>query len=227
MFLQNLKIYVTINQTIKSGDIMEQKVNWGLWLEKEIEKIKKSDYRPKLLLHACCAPCSSYVLEYLSDIFDITLYFYNPNITPREENDFRAEELTRLCREMPLPRVPEIIVETYEPEKFYGAVKGMESMREGESRCAVCYRLRLEKTAEKAKELQFDYFTTTLTISPYKRAEWLNSIGGELMETYGVPYLFSDFKKKNGYKRSCEMSKEYNLYRQDWCGCEYSKKTDS
>ncbi len=206
---------------------MEQKINYGLWLEREIEKIKASGYRPKLLLHACCAPCSSYVLEYLCEFFDITLYFYNPNITPREENDFRTEELRRLCREMPLPYVPEIIVEDYEPEKFYEAVKGMENMREGESRCAVCYRLRLQKTAEKAKELGFDYFTTTLTISPYKRAEWLNNIGGELGETYGVSYLFSDFKKKNGYKRSCELSKEYNLYRQDYCGCEFSKKSDS
>ena len=206
---------------------MEQKINYGLWLEREIEEIKASGTRPRLLLHACCAPCSSYVLEYLSTVFDITLYFYNPNITPREEYDFRAEELRRLCGEMPLWRVPEIIVENYEPEKFYEAVKGMESMREGESRCAVCYRLRLEKTAQKAKELGVDYFTTTLTISPYKRAEWLNKIGGELAERYGVPYLFSDFKKKNGYKRSCELSKEYNLYRQDWCGCEFSKRSDS
>ena len=206
---------------------MEQKINYGLWLEREIEKIKASGKRPRLLLHACCAPCSSYVLEYLSSVFDITLYFYNPNISPREENDFRAEELRRLCGEMPLASIPEIIVEDYEPEKFYEAVKGMESMREGESRCAVCYRLRLKKTAQKARELDFDYFTTTLTISPYKRSEWLNSIGGELAEEYGVPYLFSDFKKKNGYKRSCELSGEYNLYRQDFCGCEFSKRTDS
>ena len=203
---------------------MEQKINYGLWLEREIEKIKASGKRPRLLLHACCAPGSSYVLEYLSSVFDITLYFYNPNISPREENDFRAEELRRLCGEMPLESIPEIIVEEYEPEKFYEAVKGMESMREGESRCAVCYRLRLKKTAQKARELGFDCFTTTLTISPYKRSEWLNSIGGELAEEYGVPYLFSDFKKKNGYKRSCELSQIYNLYRQDFCGCEFSKR---
>ena len=203
---------------------MEQKINYGLWLEKEIEKIKASGIRPKLLLHACCAPCSSYVLSYLSEFFDITLYFYNPNITPREENDFRAEELRRLCREMPLPRIPEIIVEEYEPEKFYEAVQGMEALPEGGARCAICYRLRLEKTAQKAREIGADYFTTTLTISPYKRAEWLNAIGSELVEMYGVPYLFSDFKKKNGYKISCELSREYNLYRQDYCGCEFSKK---
>ena len=125
---------------------------------------------------------------------------------------------------MPLSRIPEIIVEEYEPEKFYEAVKGMESMREGESRCATCYRLRLEKTAQKAREIGADYFTTTLTISPYKRAEWLNAMGGELAEKYAITYLFSDFKKKNGYKISCKLSKEYNLYRQDYCGCEFSKK---
>ena len=202
---------------------MDTKVNYGLWLEREIEKIKASGTRPRLLLHACCAPCSSYVLQYLSSVFDITLYFYNPNITPKEENDFRAEELRRLCEKMPLSSTPEIIVEEYEPEKFYEAVKGMEHLPEGEARCAVCYRLRLEKTVQRAKELSFDYFTTTLTISPYKRAEWLNAIGGELGDKYGVPYLFSDFKKKNGYKISCELSREYDLYRQDYCGCEFSK----
>ena len=202
---------------------MENKINYGLWLDKEIEKIKASGKHPKLLLHVCCAPCSSYVLQYLSEIFDITLYFYNPNITPKEENDFRAEELSRLCREMPLAKAPKIIVEDYEPEMFYNAVRGMEHLPEGEARCAVCYRLRLEKTADKAKELGCDYFTTTLSISPYKRADWLNAIGGELACKFGVPYLFSDFKKKNGYKISCELSREYNLYRQDYCGCEFSK----
>ena len=202
---------------------MDNKINYGIWLDKKIEKINASRVRPKLLLHACCAPCSSYVLQYLSEFFDITLYFYNPNITPKEENDFRAEELSRLCGGMPLASVPSIIVEDYEPELFYEAVKGMEQLPEGGARCAVCYRLRLEKTAQKAKELGFDYFTTTLTISPYKRAEWLNAIGGELADKYGVAYLFSDFKKKNGYKISCELSREYNLYRQDYCGCEFSK----
>lgn len=202
---------------------MENKINYGLWLDREIEKIKASGKRPKLLLHVCCAPCSSYVLQYLSEIFDITLYFYNPNITPKEENDFRAEELSRLCREMPLVKSPKIIVEDYEPHVFYDAVRGMEHLPEGEARCAVCYRLRLKKTAEKARELGCDYFTTTLSISPYKRADWLNAIGGELARAFGVPYLFSDFKKKNGYKISCELSREYNLYRQDYCGCEFSK----
>ena len=163
------------------------------------------------------------MLEYLSSVFDITLYYYNPNITPKEENDFRAEELGRLCAEMPLCKVPEIIVETYEPERFYEAVKGMESMPEGETRCSVCCRLRLEKTAQKAKELGVDYFTTTLTTSSRKDEKLLNTMGKELAEKYGVAYLFSDFKKNNGNKRSCELTEEYNLYRQDYCGCEFSR----
>ena len=192
-------------------------------LDKTLMDIKSTNLRPRLLLHACCAPCSSYVLQYLSEYFDITLFFYNPNISPKEENDFRAEELARLCREMPLARLPEIIVSDYEPQKFYDAVKGMEDLPEGGARCAVCYRLRLEKTAQEAKNGRFDYFTTTLSISPYKRADWLNEIGKKLSEEYGVRYLFSDFKKKNGYKISCELSKQYNLYRQDYCGCEFSR----
>lgn len=198
--------------------------NYQLLLDKKLEEISKAGVRPRLLLHACCAPCSSYVLEYLSKFFDITLYFYNPNISPKEENDFRARELDRLRREMPLENLPELIVEEYEPDVFLWAVKGLEELPEGASRCKICYRLRLEKTARKAKELGFDYFTTTLSISPYKRADWLNEIGAELAEEFGVPYLFSDFKKRNGYKRSCELSGEYSLYRQDYCGCEFSKK---
>lgn len=200
------------------------KVNYQLILDKEIEKIRRDGSRPRLLLHVCCAPCSSYVLEYLSEFFDITLYFYNPNISPAEEYTFRAEELKRLCEEMPLASKPEIIVSSYEPQEFYSAVRGMEHLPEGDARCAVCYRLRLEKSAVAAKKNGYDYFTTTLSISPYKRADWLNSIGADLSEKYGVPYLFSDFKKKNGYKRSCELSAEYNLYRQSYCGCEFSKR---
>ena len=206
---------------------MEQKINYGLMLERELDKIKKEysgEKRPSLLLHACCAPCSSYVLQYLSEYFDITLFFYNPNISPKEENDFRAEELCRLCDQMPLRRRPAVIVADYEPAVFYDAVKGMEALPEGEARCAVCYRLRLEKTAQEAKLGDYDYFTTTLSISPYKRADWLNKIGSALSDEYGVKYLFSDFKKKNGYKISCELSAQYGLYRQDWCGCEFSKR---
>ncbi len=201
-----------------------EKKNYQLMLDREIEKISASGQRPRLLLHACCAPCSSYVLEYLSRYFEITLFFYNPNISPAEEHDFRARELERLSRELPLEAIPRVIVANYEPEVFYGAVKGMEELREGEARCAVCYRLRLKKTAEEAREGGYDYFCTTLSISPYKRTEWLNAIGAELEKEYGVRYLYSDFKKKNGYKRSCELSREYDLYRQDFCGCEFSKK---
>lgn len=202
---------------------MEQNTNYQILLDKKIDGIKKSGERPRLLLHVCCAPCSSYVLSYLSEYFDITLYFYNPNISPKSENDFRAEELRRLCREMPMARLPEIIVENYEPEVFEEAVKGMEEYAEGGARCAICYRLRLEKTVRKAKEDSFDMFTTTLSISPHKNAKWLNEIGKSLSDKYGVEYLFSDFKKRNGYKISCTLSEKYKLYRQDYCGCIYSK----
>lgn len=193
-------------------------------LEEELKKLRQEGRVPRLLLQVCCAPCSSYVLEYLSEYFDITLYFYNPNISPAEENDFRARELERLTREMPLSRMPKIVVAPYEPEKFYDAVRGMEDLPEGGARCAVCYRLRLEKTAKEAAKGGYDYFCTTLSISPHKRADWLNAIGGELEEKYGVKYLYSDFKKKNGYKRSLELSCEYDLYRQNYCGCEFSRK---
>ena len=201
-----------------------EKKNYGIMLEREIEKIKGEDRLPRLFLHVCCAPCSSYVLEYLSEFFEITLYFYNPNISPAEENDFRARELQRLALEMPLARVPSITVAPYEPSVFYEAVKGMEDLPEGEARCAVCYRIRLENAAIEAKAGGYDYFCTTLSISPYKRADWLNEIGAALEAKYDVQYLYSDFKKKNGYKRSCELSREYDLYRQDYCGCEFSRK---
>jgi len=198
--------------------------NYSLMLEEELKKLRQEGRVPRLLLQVCCAPCSSYVLEYLSEYFDITLYFYNPNISPAEENDFRARELERLTREMPLSRMPKIVVAPYEPEKFYDAVRGMEDLPEGGARCAVCYRLRLQKTAVEAAKGGYDYFCTTLSISPHKRADWLNAIGGELEEKYGVKYLYSDFKKKNGYKRSLELSREYDLYRQNYCGCEFSRK---
>ncbi len=203
---------------------MSMNINYQLMLDREIEKIAAESRRPRLLLHACCAPCSSYVLEYLCKFFDITLYFYNPNISPEGENDFRAQELIRLVGEMQGEGTVPVVVEKYEPEVFLEAVKGLEELPEGGARCAACYRLRLEKTAEAASSQGYDYFTTTLSISPYKRADWLNSIGAELSEKYSVPYLFSDFKKKNGYKRSCELSVKYGLYRQDYCGCEFSRR---
>lgn len=200
------------------------KINYSLMLEDTIKKIEKAGKRPTLLLHACCAPCSSYVLEYLSKVFDITLLFYNPNISPEAEYNFRENELRRLIGEMPLPSGIRVVSQKYDPQEFYNISSGLENLEEGGERCKKCYRLRLERTARIASEGGFDYFSTTLSISPYKNAEWLNTIGKEEGIKYGVSYLFSDFKKKNGYKRSCELSEQYGLYRQNYCGCEFSKK---
>ena len=200
------------------------KKNYSLLLENEIASINASGTRKSLLLHACCAPCSSYVLEYLAKYFDITLYFYNPNISPDEEFRFREDELRRLIGEMPLPSSVKLLSSHYDVSEFYSIARGKEDLDEGGARCYDCYKLRLRKTAQTAKEGGFDYFCTTLSISPYKNAEWLNTIGEELSGEYGVAYLYSDFKKKNGYKRSCELSELYSLYRQDFCGCEFSRK---
>lgn len=200
------------------------KVNYQLMLDNEIKRISAEGRRPSLLLHVCCAPCSSYVLEYLSELFDITIFFYNPNITSSEEYDYRINEALRLLREMPLKGKVRFIQGRYEPSEFYSVAKGLETAPEGGERCFRCYELRLRETAEYARQSNFDYFTTSLSISPYKNAEKLNSIGKALSEEYGVKYLFSDFKKKNGYKRSIELSAEYSLYRQDFCGCIYSQQ---
>ena len=185
---------------------------------KELNGVKK-----KLLLHVCCGPCSSYVMEYLSKYFDITIYYYNPNIDTEEEFDKRTKEVQRLTREAEFAKGIDVIVAPYEKELFEELSKGLEKEPEGGARCKKCYHLRLDKSARYAKDNGFDYFTTTLSISPYKDAEALNNIGKHLEEKYGIKYLYSDFKKKNGYKRSIELSKEYNLYRQDYCGCIYSK----
>ena len=201
-------------------------MNYQLKLDNTIENLQKQGAKPSLLLQACCAPCSSYVLEYLNEIFDITLLFFNPNISPLKEYLFRAEELKRLVNEMPMKNKPSIVVCEYDNEPFFEMAKGLEDLAEGNERCFLCYKLRLDKAAQFAKEQGFDYFCTTLSISPHKNAEKLNEIGGELSEKYGVEYLYSDFKKKNGYKRSIELSKEYNLYRQDYCGCVFSKKAN-
>lgn len=189
--------------------------------------------RKKLLLHSCCAPCSSYVLEYLSRYFDITVFYYNPNITQREEYDRRVEEQGRLIRLMNEEKVSKeewacvngILLEkgAYEPERFFELAKGLEDVPEGGERCRRCYWLRLSETARLAALGGYDYFTTTLTISPLKNAGWLNEIGEQLAEAYHTPFLPSDFKKKNGYKRSVELSEQYGLYRQDYCGCIFSK----
>ncbi len=200
-----------------------QKKNYQIMLENEILKAEKKEKKPTLLLHACCAPCSSYVLEYLARCFLITVYFYNPNITSREEYDFRLKELKRLVSEADFASDVSVMEGEYCPELFFAAAKGLEKENEGGSRCFNCYMMRLKKTAEKARELSFDCFSTTLSVSPYKNAEKLNEIGGILSDEYSVKYLYSDFKKKNGYKRSVELSQIYKLYRQDYCGCVYSK----
>lgn len=193
---------------------------------RELENIirENSNKKPSLLIHSCCAPCSSYVLEYLSNYFDITLFFYNPNISPKSEFDYRESELKRLVSEMTIDSSIDIIVPEYNDREFYNTVKGFEHLPEGGERCFRCYELRLAEAFEYAKEKGFEYFTTTLSISPYKNAEKLNEIGERLAEkSEGIRWLPSDFKKKNGYKRSIELSKEYNLYRQDYCGCIFSK----
>lgn len=178
---------------------------------------------PTLLLHSCCAPCSSYVLEYLSQYFKITVFYYNPNIYPDEEYYKRVEEQKRFAGIFPAKHSIDFLEGSFDKERFYETVKGLESLPEGGERCFKCYRLRLEETARLVKEKGFDFFTTTLSISPLKNAEKLNEIGIQLEQEYNIKYLVSDFKKKEGYKRSTELSKEYNMYRQDYCGCVSSK----
>lgn len=199
------------------------KINYQKLLDEKIKENERDGIRPTLLLHACCAPCSSYTMEYLSKYFNISIYFYNPNIDTEEEFRLRIAELNRLIAEMPLSSEVKLLTGEYEPEKFYEIAKGRENIPEGGERCHMCYALRLEEAARAAVEFQMDYFTTTLSISPYKNAEWLNSLGEKYAKEYGVPYLYSDFKKKGGYARSVELSKEYGLYRQDYCGCVFSK----
>ncbi len=197
---------------------MANKINYQKELDKIIEDLNGK--KPSLLLHSCCAPCSSYVLEYLSKYFKITVFYYNPNIYPEDEFYKRQQEQINLIKQMALDI--NVVEHSHNSKDFYDIVKGLENEKEGGARCIECYRLRLEKTCIYAKENNFDYFTTTLSISPLKNAEALNSIGGELSEKYGVNYLFSDFKKNNGYKRSCELSNQYGIYRQNYCGCVYS-----
>ncbi len=198
------------------------KINYQLETDKIIKSITEN-YVPTLLLHSCCAPCSSYVIEYLSDFFNITVLYYNPNIDTSEEYEKRAKEQQRLIETMKFKNKVSCIVEEYKPEEFYNRAKGLEKEPEGGLRCVECFKLRLEKTASLAKEKGFDYFTTTLTISPLKNSQILNEIGKEMAEKYEVNYLFSDFKKKSGYLRSCELSEQYGLYRQNFCGCVFSK----
>ena len=199
-------------------------MNYDLLMEEEIKKF--GDKVPTLLLHACCAPCSSAVLERISDYFKITILFYNPNITDKEEYDKRLKELERFVSCFKTKYKTEVINGKYDPDKFFEMAKGKENLEERGLRCYDCYSMRLEETAKIAQENNFDYFATTLTLSPYKNSNWINEIGLKLSNNYNVKYLVSDFKKRNGYKRSIELSKEYNLYRQNYCGCVYSKKKE-
>ena len=211
------RLYVRGNGSVNARNYQKE-------LDKVLSEFKDKGSRPKLLLHSCCAPCSSYVLEYLSDYFDITVYYYNPNIYPPEEYQKRVAEIRRLTEEMPFKNPVKFIEGRYDPERFFEMAKGLENVPEGGERCFACYRLRLEAAVAYAKEYAFDYFTTTLSISPLKNAGKLNETGEELSDIYKVPHLPSDFKKKNGYKRSIELSSEYHLYRQNYCGCVYSRR---
>ena len=198
------------------------KINYQNQLDKIIENIDP-DNPPRLLLHSCCAPCSSYTLEYLSRYFDITVYYFNPNISPKQEFDKRFEEQKRLISQMPFKNRVALVEGDYNYDDFLEIAKGLENVREGGERCFRCYKMRLESTARLAKEQGFDYFCTTLSISPLKNSQKINELGFEIEEKYGVKWLPSDFKKREGYKRSIQLSKEYSLYRQNFCGCVFSK----
>lgn len=202
------------------------KINYQIQLDKIIDANKREDKLPSLLLHSCCAPCSSYVIEYLSKYFSVTVLYYNPNISPEEEYEKRKAEQIRLINSMPAQNKVSFLDCDYNSREFYDIAKGYEHCREGGERCFRCYELRLDKAAGLAKEKGFDYFCTTLSISPLKNAQKINEIGSALGEKYSVLWLPSDFKKREGYKRSIELSAEYNLYRQNFCGCVYSKASD-
>lgn len=189
---------------------------------KLLDLINTLDYRPKLLLHSCCGPCSTTVITMLKEYFDITVFYYNPNIEPREEYEKRKSEQIRLIKELNSEFV-KFLESDYANEEFRSVTKGLEEEKEGGARCSVCFKLRLEKTALKAKELDYEYFGTTLTVSPYKNSYIINEIGAMLEKNFGVKYLYSDFKKNDGYKKSIELSKKYNLYRQNYCGCLFGR----
>jgi hypothetical protein len=196
-------------------------MNYDLEMEKQIKNIKEGD---TLLLHACCAPCSSACLERLGDYFNISIFYYNPNITEEDEYNKRINEIKKFISEFKTKYPIKLIEGRYDPNEFFDMAKGLENEPERGSRCFKCYKLRLNESAKVASELGFDYFCTTLTLSPHKNSNWINEIGEELDKEYASTYLYSDFKKKNGYKRSIELSREYDLYRQDYCGCIYSKR---
>lgn len=198
--------------------------NYQLKMEEIIRQNYSDEKVPTLLIHSCCAPCSSYCLETLSSYFKITVFYYNPNIYPSEEYEMRVKEQERFIQSFPAKYPITFVEGDYDTDKFYEIAKGLEHVKEGGERCYKCYELRLRQTCEYANNNGFDFFTTTLSISPMKNAKWLNEIGAKLEEEYKISYLYSDFKKKNGYKRSTEISNEYGMYRQYYCGCVYSKR---
>jgi predicted adenine nucleotide alpha hydrolase (AANH) superfamily ATPase len=196
-------------------------MDYQILLEKTISDItqRQEAKKPSVLMHACCAPCSSYVLEYLTQFFDITLYYYNPNIMPYEEYEKRYAEFLKLLSVYPA----RLETEKYDNEAYIEAACGMETEKEGGNRCSICFNMRLRKAAEKAKADNYDYFCTTLTISPHKNAGVINNIGTVLAGEYGIKWLYSDFKKRGGYQRSIELCKKYEIYRQNYCGCRFSR----
>lgn len=196
-------------------------MNYDLLMEEQIKNIPKGS---ELLLHACCAPCSSAVLERIANHFKVVIFYYNPNISEEEEYQKRVNELKKFISCFKTKYEVSLVEGKYEPERFFEIARGLENEPEKGSRCFKCYKLRLEETAKIADQLGYNYFCTTLTLSPHKNSKWLNEIGEKLDKDYQATYLYSDFKKKNGYKRSIELSKEYDLYRQDYCGCIYSKR---
>lgn len=214
--------------TTNNTTITNQKINYQKLLDKITDKISKESAagiaHPTLFLHACCAPCSSYVLEYLTNFFNISIFYYNPNITPETEYKKRVHELQRFIHEAGYEKQITFIEGDYNPQVFFEMAKGMEDLPERGQRCYHCYALRMEEAAKKASEVGADYFTTTLSISPHKNAQWINEIGEALSKKYGVAHLPSDFKKKSGYLRSIALSEQYHLYRQNYCGCIFSKR---
>lgn len=195
-------------------------INYNIEMEKIIDKNRKEGLKPKLLMQVCCAPCSTTVIHRIKDDFDIDMYFYNPMIYPRTELEKRSDYVEVLVKRIGLNG--KVIVPANNASDFYEIAKKRKYSKEGGKACYECYRLRLEETAKYAKENGYDYFCTTLSISPYKNSKWINEIGRDLEEEYGVKYLYSDFKKRNGYKMSIELSKKYQLYRQSYCGCVFS-----
>lgn len=213
IYLNKKYYYLKIKELIKVNTLND--------LELKLEEIKISHKKPSLLLHSCCGPCSSYVLEYLNDYFEITILYYNPNIDSLDEFELRLDNLYKIIKCLNLEI--NVLVPDFNHQTYLDYISGYELCNEGERRCYLCYEERMEVLAKIAKN-KFDYFTTTLSISPYKNAKWLNEIGIRMQEKYQVNYLYANFKLNDGYKKSIELSKKYNLYRQDYCGCEYSKK---